>query len=220
MFKKKQVLIVVSIAIICFLMGTMFNVMANDSGGSPWDKIWTAISGFESKVDSLNASLIDLQDRVSTIEAEANQVKTIRFVEPEETIIPSVAFIDGAIFVWTPSDSTNNAILSIHCYFQYIADADETRGIKFKLVVNGETSSTEEYGGLVSSTYKWSSVFRQQHAYGGDGGLRVRLFPNQNSYTIKFQFAKKYESNHGVNAYVKNINMILTVIDGLPASNP
>jgi len=35
----------------------MFNVMANDNSGSPWDKIWTAISGLETKVETLEGQL-------------------------------------------------------------------------------------------------------------------------------------------------------------------
>lgn len=57
MFKKKQVLIVISIAVTCFLIGTMFNVMASDGGGSPWDKVWTVISGLESRVETLEGQL-------------------------------------------------------------------------------------------------------------------------------------------------------------------
>jgi len=58
LFKKKQVLTVVSVAVISFLLGTMFNVMAKDSGGNPWDKVWTAISGLESRIETLeNQSL-------------------------------------------------------------------------------------------------------------------------------------------------------------------
>lgn len=57
LFKKKQVLVVVSIAITCFLIGSMFNVMASDSSGSPWDKVWTTISELQDRVQTLNESM-------------------------------------------------------------------------------------------------------------------------------------------------------------------
>jgi len=58
MFKKKQVLAMVGIAIVSFVIGSMFNVMANDGGGSPWDKIWTNMSELQSRVETLeNQSL-------------------------------------------------------------------------------------------------------------------------------------------------------------------
>ena len=57
MFKKKQVLTMVGIAISSFVIGNMFNVMASDSGGNPWDKVWTAISGLESRVETLEGQL-------------------------------------------------------------------------------------------------------------------------------------------------------------------
>jgi len=72
----------------------------------------------QSKVDSLNASVDELEDRVSALEEKPEGSKTIRFFEPNETIANLSAQI-GAVFVWTPNNSTNNAILSFHCYFQY-----------------------------------------------------------------------------------------------------
>ena len=192
-------------------MGTMFNVMANDGGGSPWDKIWTAISGFESKVDSLNVSLTELQERVSTIEAEANQVKTIRFYEPSETIVPppSGSFKDVATFVWTPNNNTNNAILSIRCYFQYRSDPS-SGGLRYRILINDEIVMSFDW--LFSSEYKWAPIIADFDSWGGD--KQVTYLPNQNNYTIKVQFACE------TTGYVKDINVIITVADGLPASNP
>ena len=47
----------VGIAIISFVIGSMFNVMASDGGGNPWDKVWTEISELESKVETLEGQL-------------------------------------------------------------------------------------------------------------------------------------------------------------------
>lgn len=56
LFKKKQVLAVLSIVVASCLVGTMFDVnfaikgKDEDNGdGSPWDRVWTAISELESR---------------------------------------------------------------------------------------------------------------------------------------------------------------------------
>lgn len=69
MIKKRQIVVMVSIAVASFLVGTMFNAitMAED-GGNPFEKIWEALYGVESDVDSLNASLIELEKRVRALE--------------------------------------------------------------------------------------------------------------------------------------------------------
>jgi len=81
---KRQVTIMISIATVSFLIGTMFNVMAMDSGGNPWDKVWTAIS--------------ELQARVNALEQGTN-TKTWHFVtsftlSSEETV-SSLFFVQG-----------------------------------------------------------------------------------------------------------------------------
>lgn len=69
MVKKKQTVMMVSIAVASFLVGTMFNVTTTaEDRGNPFDEIREAIYGVESDVDSLNASLIELEERVSALE--------------------------------------------------------------------------------------------------------------------------------------------------------
>ena len=45
MFRKKQVVVIASIALVCFLIGTS---MASD-GSNPFDKIWKAINDLEAR---------------------------------------------------------------------------------------------------------------------------------------------------------------------------
>jgi len=187
---------VVGIAVISCLVGTMFNVMATDTGGNPWDKVRAIIN--------------ELQDRVSTIEEEANQVKTIRFYEPSETIVPppSTDFKDGANFVWAPDNSTNNAILSIRCYFRYWSEPS-SGGIRYRILINDETVMS--YTWLHSSTYKWTPIFMDSDSF--ENPSVHPLYPNQDSYTVKFQAGCE------TTGYVRDINVILTVVDGLPAKS-
>ena len=55
--KKKQVFVVVSISVVICLVGTMFNVMATDGGGNPWNRVWEAIYGLQSRVEALESEM-------------------------------------------------------------------------------------------------------------------------------------------------------------------
>jgi len=152
--------------------------------------------------------LLELLDRVDSNEAKLDQVKWIRFYEPNETIIPppSVEFTDAAVFVWTPSNSTNNAILSIRCYFKYRSEPS-SGGLRYRIVINGENTIT--YAWLHTVNYKWAPMVLD---WDWGGGNRVMLLPNQSNYTITFQSACE------TTGYVKDINILIEVMDGLPAS--
>ena len=66
---KRQVAMMISIAVVSFLVGALFNINFIAIGGDskPWDKVWTAI--------------FNLQDRVSALEEDASQsVKRIPFI--------------------------------------------------------------------------------------------------------------------------------------------
>jgi len=59
MLKKKQVLTIMSVAVVSILLGTAFNftTVVTGDGGSPWDNVWTAISELQSEVDSFEARM-------------------------------------------------------------------------------------------------------------------------------------------------------------------
>jgi len=134
--------------------------------------------------------------------------KRIRFHESKATVNNnSVEFKTAARFVWAPNDTTNNAILSTRCYFQYRCTG---KGFKFRMVINEEVSSWV----IVASTsinYIWSHVYKDN-----DFGFNeeVKTFPNQRNYTIKFQFEPLSSSG---TVCVKDINVLLEVLDGMPA---
>ena len=54
MLRKRQVAVVVSIAVVSFLIGTS---VATD-GGNPFDRLWAALSGLESRVEALEEQSI------------------------------------------------------------------------------------------------------------------------------------------------------------------
>jgi len=55
MLKKKQIVVIATIALVSFLMGAMLNVsaMAIKNGGNPFDKIWEAISNLDERLTAL-----------------------------------------------------------------------------------------------------------------------------------------------------------------------
>ena len=133
--------------------------------------------------------------------------KRIRFHEPTETTNSNqYEFKNAMTFDWTPDDTSNNAILSIICYFQYRSTCEEFR---FKLLINEETSCSF-IGGSNSPNYTWSQVFKIRE-FGLDG---IKTSPNQDIYNITFQFKPQYSS---CTASVKDINIFLEVVDGMPA---
>jgi len=79
---RRQLLIIVSVAVVSFLIGTMFNVttLAVD-GGNPFDKIWQAINDLQARVTSLEQSTnTELQGRVENIEKYVNEITRVELV--------------------------------------------------------------------------------------------------------------------------------------------
>ena len=80
----------------------------------------------------------------------------------------------------------------------------------FKIAVNDESAGIA--GWLESPIYEQSVVY--SHSLLTDIGLRIS--PNQSNYTLRFQLTSFYSEAY---VYTKNINIILEVVDGLPASS-
>jgi len=210
---KKQVITLISILAISFLVGTTFNVTTvarywPGEGHNPWDEVWNAITDLRTKANSLNASFIELQSRLDSIEEKQNQVRWIRFYEPDETMNNQQTWKDGAVFIWTPNNSTNNAILSIYCYFQY--RTENPPGVFGRIILNDEFYWDATIGFYNSTSYTWSPTTAPY-------GTVKRGYPNQANYTIKFIFVSSATGN---NVYVKDINMLIEVMDGLPITFP
>lgn len=202
MIKKRQVLTLVSIAVISFLIGTTFSIttLAMD-GRNPFDKIWEAIYG--------------LQDRVSTIEEQSSQVKTIRFYDPSEYSTSAEDYETVFTFEWTPTDSTNNVILMMTVYAEVNCTVEPSHKADLRCQVNFTGSlpwaDTYSVGSQFTSyedfEYTWTETISSSR-------LSHWIPPNQPNYTFDFQIWCR----NGI-AYFRNINIIITVADGLPAEN-
>jgi hypothetical protein len=74
------------------------------------------------------------------------------------------------------------------------------------MIINEEAYSLH-IGGLMSDNYTSSSVYTEHD-------FEIKTSPNQTSYTIEFQFAPESSLD---TAYVKDVNIFLEVVDGMPA---
>lgn len=160
-----------------------------------------------SKIESLNTSVTQLQTDFSL-----NQTKIIRFFEPNETIASGVDWVDAATFVWTPTNSTSNAILNTYYYAEYKG----TRGqptypfIQWRIKVNGVEYWWHQKEVWNGDPYAWTplqSIATNQDP--GSGSLAEGVVPNQAAFVIKFQI-RGYDGT----AYFRNIQVIMEIVDG------
>ena len=135
----------------------------------------------------------------------------IRFREREETVSHNqYKFKDAGVFDWTPNDSEDNAILAVYCYFRYRCGG---KGLGFRITIDGETIISNN-GWLTSIDYTSSPTYTDCSC-GSDE--KAKIFPNQPCYTIKFQFKPRSSFDE---AYVKDINIYIDVVDKMPALEP
>ena len=81
----------------------------------------------------------------------------------------------------------------------------------FTVKVNNEQGY--RFGPLTSNQYAWSPIYTESQLFYYDFNNNV-IFPNQDNYTITVQFGVQDAT---FPAYVKNVNLIMQVIDGLPS---
>jgi hypothetical protein len=177
----------------------------NDDGKIDVKDVALVASNYGSKGTPINKTelLLDLQNRVSALEEKQDYVKTIRFYEPNETMQNNGTYYkNAAVFYWNPQNASNNAILGGYCYFKYLATAQTP--LYWHLKINGTDACWEaEYG----QEYEQSVIYPFWY-----GWSRYGIKPNQDTYRIEFNIAST------VPTYVKDINVLLEVMDGLPPS--
>ncbi len=85
MLRKTQVLTVVSIALVSFLIGTLFNmnplaIGKDEDDGSPWEQVWTAIAGLQSQIEDVNETLTskteELEEQMMVLQTDATALQT------------------------------------------------------------------------------------------------------------------------------------------------
>jgi len=165
------------------------------------------------KINSLNASLSELQSKVNALEEKSNHVKTIRFYEPNETMVNDpYTWNTSAVFTWIPNNPDNNAIVSCILFFEVKYGGEEGWKTQayYELEINGyswQWKHNEYPRGYFLSPIHDVPINEFNYLNGFTRGFQ----PNQPSYTIVFRI------NYGP-IWVRNIHVILTVIDGLSIS--
>lgn len=171
-----------------------------------------------------------------------NQIEIIRFHEPSEKNVTSTSFWHVVeTCIWTPKNPTSNAILAFYCYFEYRCDNPEEYiwegggdfwwELKFGMTTNH--FEYREYGRVrrsASSQDFWEERYStewKQICFAVDNGKLygtaevtegVWINPNQNNYTLKFQVLHSHKSLSQVPTFVRNINVFIEVIDGIPSA--
>ena len=76
MLKKRQAIMMVSIAVVSFVIGTTFNVTVASNGGNPFDNIWEILRVHQGKLEILEARVEALETPIR-IRVEAHPTSDI-----------------------------------------------------------------------------------------------------------------------------------------------
>jgi hypothetical protein len=141
-----------------------------------------------------------------------SRVETLRFYKPEVQSGNQVGYVPLDLGTWSPKNPTNNAVVNAIFYFQYLTPNDTSK-IRFGLSVGVNGTVTDMTPASSSRTeYSQSKVY-------------VCSLPNPNSpsYDIQLWFHNHDTTDTGnppvpIPVYIKEINVILQVADGLTSS--
>jgi len=150
----------------------------------------------------------------------------IRFYEPNETVkvVPAnsgwTAWKNASrVFTWSPMNSSNNAVLSIHMWFEYKTNTTTFPGGVHDLFV-GLNIICDDVQTLSETRKTWEQLDLDYT----NSGVTVHMVPSTNCARYQFWFqVRSWDPGAGGpdwKAYIRNLNIVLTVADGLPASNP
>jgi len=110
-------------------------------------------------------------------------------------------------------------MLSIRCYFQYyISGTDLNHPVTFAFKLDGRETTPAVTEVPILSEFGWSRIFYDSEFTWGSNpysGHIAYFIPNSSNRTITFQL---YDIGYESTAHVKDINILLEVMDGLPPS--
>lgn len=140
---KRQMAIILSVALVSFFIGTLFSMGSTASGLLP--------NIFENNVNELSSP------------------QTIRFQKPDEIFIPSEPTnpsnyhtLEVATFTWTPKDSLNNVILSAYYWAEFKWPSNRSWvSVDRRLTINSAESDIQRdnYGNSVGNiSYLFSPI--------------------------------------------------------------
>ena len=146
---------------------------------------------------------------------------TLRFYKPEVLSADQVGYASIYLGAWAPKHPTNNAIINAIFYFQYLTPND-TSTIRFGFSVGpiGRVGGSLIDQGLASES---RTDYSQSKVY-----VSSLPTPNFDNYTIHLWFYNNYQNAQDtadtsfppvpIPVYVKEVNVILQIVDGLAPS--
>lgn len=168
MFKKKQVITIMTVAVISFLLGTAVITMATGDG-NPFDEIWETIYGIQSEIDGLNALTGELQAQVQSLNETIVDLETqipmkpkvltvfdygMRRISAEWSDIISISNVT----VW---EGANVLVITIVRFY----DCKSTGYIKHRMDdVYGEGYSFESMS-IVELHHVWTNLSAGNHTF-------------------------------------------------------
>lgn len=142
---------------------------------------------------------------------EDYNARIVRFYDPNETVIEIANTpVNASVFVWTPQNASNNAVLQGYLYFQYLST--QSGQISFQVFIDEIRICNYEYYASATYEYQWSYTFSLGQYGTIPTGTNALVFPNQSNYTIRFCPSNNYNEP----LKIKDINIILEVMDGMP----
>jgi hypothetical protein len=129
-------------------------------------------------------------------------VKMIRFYTPNETSNNQLEWKDAAVFTWIPQNIQDNAVLDATFYFKGLKW--NASGV-YRILLNDNFVVGPRASMIGAMDY-------QQYFVNHFSDFK----PNLGNYTIRFQIL--CDNTELGPVYVKDINIILEVMDGLPAA--
>lgn len=124
----------------------------------------------------------------------------VSFYEPKETVsYDHKTYETAAVFVWTPDNTSSNAILSTYCCFKHRCTGET---IKFRMTINDKSSDDVEEAS--------NNGYTQSYTY--NINFDTEVFTNQGNYVIELQFMPQHSSEI---VHIKDVKTIIEVIDGL-----
>lgn len=169
-------------------------------------------------------SLVATQD-------DNGEIVIIRFHELGEINVSGTHAQGVATFVWIPNNPESNMILAVYAHFEYYYENpppvwEESRDFRWELRF---TVSVNEFRGMHAfvgraapnmsewerEAFKWKQTcFKAQPSHSARW-----ILPNQNNYTLWFQVSHTDHFLSSIPTYVRNINLIVEALDGLPEDN-
>jgi len=144
-------------------------------------------------------------------------VKVIRFYNSSEFEIQFRKEV--ARFDWYPQNSSNNALLSLCCYMQYSTDVNGSWPFVCTVHVYDSEGNHNAFNVTdatpILGVWKWTNYYIQPGCF--PPSQPYSFFPNQPHFRFHIEIVPE-NPQPAYHIHVKNINLAITFLDGVPPS--